>query len=82
MSKIYTAEHLVIITSNYENSAREWRTYLNERWNELVRNNSRILVLAGVHGTNQGKVGDNDPGLFQDNVNAPACQEGFVIVMY
>ena len=68
MSKIYTAEHLVIITSNYENSAREWRTYLNERWNELVRKNSRILVLAGVHGTNLGKVGDNDPGLFQDNV--------------
>ena len=67
MSKIYTAEHLVIITSNYENSAREWRTYLYERWNELVRKNSRILVLAGVHGTNQGKVGNNDPGLFQDN---------------
>ena len=67
MPEIYTSEHLVVITSEYENTAREWRMYLTQRWNSLVRENSRILILAGVHGNEDGKVGANDFGLLEDN---------------
>ena len=67
MAEIYTSEDLVIITSSYENTAREWRMYLTKNWNRLVRENSRILILAGIHGSDDGELGENDPGLFRDN---------------
>jgi hypothetical protein len=57
----------VIITATDVLEARQWRHYLITNWDRLTRKNSRILILAGVHGSENGCIGPSDAGLFKDN---------------
>ena len=63
----FASERLVIITSSSEIEAPQWRQYLVTNWGRLTRRNSRILVLAGIHGERDGKIGPVDGGLLDDN---------------
>ena len=43
-------------------SAKHWRDYVIDHWNELIQGISgeiRLMVLAGVHGDHKGMVGGN-----------------------
>ena len=60
-------EHLVILTSTDAIVPPEWGRYLEQDWDRLVRQDSRILVACGVHGGDDGRVGDPDYGLVRDN---------------
>ena len=54
------AEKLAIFTSTEEITVREFREFLVEKWHILSAglDNGTILFIAGVHGTNEGKLGD------------------------
>ena len=67
MSDVFSVENLVVITSNTAIQAHEWRNYLKEKWLSFCRKDARILVLAGVHGHDDGKLGVRDEGLLEDN---------------
>ena len=60
MNKLFKDEHLVIITATTEVSMPDWGDYILEEWDRLVKDNTKMLVLAGVHGYADGKVGSDD----------------------
>ena len=64
----FTAEHLVIITSDDEIEAPQWRKYLITNWDKLTRKNAKLLILAGIHGGEEGEIGPSDDGLLKDNI--------------
>ena len=66
MEKFFTAENLVIITSKDEVDAFQWRKYMEQNWDKLKQENAKLLVLAGVHGNQDGKLGNQDIGLLKD----------------
>ena len=66
MAKFFTAEGLVIITSKDEVSAFQWRKYIEKNWDDLKQKNAVILILAGIHGKQDGKLGNPDLGLLKD----------------
>ena len=63
---VFTAEHLVIITSQIAIDALQWRKYMTDHWSRLTRRDATILVLAGIHGEDDGEVGKEDAGLLKD----------------
>ena len=66
MAKFFTAEGLVIITSKDEVSAFQWRKYIEKNWDDLKQKNAVMLILAGIHGKQDGKLGNPDLGLLKD----------------
>ena len=64
--EVFTSEHLVIITSQIAIDALQWRNYMIDHWSRLMRRDATVLVLAGIHGKNNGEVGEEDPGLVKD----------------
>ena len=54
------AEKLAIFTAIAEISAREVRNYVIEHWQSITEGlvDSSILFMAGIHGTCQGKYGE------------------------
>ena len=68
MSDVFSVESLVIISSNTAIQAHEWRNYLKEKWSTFCRQDARILILAGIHGNHDGKLGAEDEGLYDDNL--------------
>ena len=65
MSKgIFTSENFVIITSNIEIDSLQWQKYFQNNWSQLIRPNTKVLVLAGIHGCKDGELGSVDEGLF------------------
>ena len=64
--EVFTAEHLVIITSQIAIDALQWRKYMSDHWSRLTRRDATILVLAGIHGEDDGAVGEEDAGLLKD----------------
>ena len=66
MEKFFTTESLVIITSKDEVDAFQWKKYIEKNWNRLIQRNSKLLVLAGIHGNQDGKLGDPDMNLLKD----------------
>ena len=63
---VFTTENFVIITSNIEIDSLQWQRHIRNNWNQLIRPNTKVLVLAGVHGSKDGKVGSVDIGLFRE----------------
>ena len=51
-----------ILLNNGEVTAREWRSYIAKNWKELTRDLSDcyIVILAGRHGNEDGKIGAQD----------------------
>ena len=66
MAKFFTAEGLEIITSKDEVSAFQWRKYIEKNWDDLKQKNAVMLILAGIHGKQDGKLGNPDLGLLKD----------------
>lgn len=66
MEQIFSAEHLVILTSKIAIQALQWRKYVLDNWSKLMRKNTRFLVLAGIHGNKDGQLGSPDSGLLRD----------------
>jgi len=60
MKPKFKDEHLVIVTANREVSMFHWGDYILEEWGRLMKDNTKLLVLAGPHGTEDGKVGSSD----------------------
>jgi len=67
MHEAFSDENFVIITSNKAISAREWTMYLVENWDKLTKKNSKIVVMVGIHGYQDGRLGHVDKGLLSDN---------------
>ena len=69
--QVFSLENTVIITTNEEITARQTRSYLLNNWEKLTSNRKsiRILILAGIHGYEDGKLGPIDQGLQKDNEN-------------
>ena len=53
----FQEEKLVIITSTKPIKVTEWRRYLVQHFERLTRQDSRIYVLGGIHGYENGKIG-------------------------
>ena len=66
MAKFFTAEGLVIITSKDEVSAFQWRKYIEKNWDDLKQKSAVMLILAGIHGKQDRKLGNPDFGLLKD----------------
>ena len=66
MDKFFTAESLAIITSKDEVDAFQWKKYIEKNWNRLMQKDTKLLVLAGIHGNQDGKLGDPDLNLLKD----------------
>ena len=60
---IFTTENFVIVTSNIEIDSLQWQRHFRNKWDELIRPNSKVLVLAGIHGCKDGELGSIDEGL-------------------
>ena len=58
--KVFHEESLVIVSSNEKISMMKWRGHLKENWERLMKENTRLLVLAGVHGKEDGRLGENE----------------------
>ena len=61
---VFTSENFVIITSNIEIDSLQWQKYFQNNWSQLIRPNTKVLVLAGIHGGKDGELGSVDEGLF------------------
>ena len=60
---VFTIENFVIITSNIEIDSLQWQRHFRNNWNQLIRPNTKVLVLAGIHGCKDGELGSVDEGL-------------------
>ena len=63
---VFTAEGCVILTSTIEIDSLQWQKYFRKEWNKLMKPNTKVLVLAGIHGRKDGKLGSVDDGLFNE----------------
>ena len=64
-NKFCNNEH-VILKSNDEIDTNQFLTYVKENWNKLIHENTRFLILTGIHGKNDGKLGSRDNGMLLD----------------
>ena len=64
--EFFSDESLVILTSNTEVDAFEWSEYIENHWDDLKQRNAKILILAGIHGNPDGKLGNEDNDLLED----------------
>ncbi len=62
----FSSEHNVIIYSNYDARSMDWDDYMRKNWDRLIRRRSSVLVLAGIHGNEDGSLGRVDPELVLD----------------
>ena len=59
----FTLENCVIMTSNIEIDSLQWQRHFRNNWNKIMMPNTKVLVLAGIHGCKDGKLGSVDDGL-------------------
>ena len=62
----FRTENFVIITSNIEIDSLQWQKHFQNNWNQLIRPNTKVLVLAGIHGCKDGTLGFVDEGLLKE----------------
>ena len=65
-SENFETEQFVIINSVDEIDCLDWARYFIVNWKFIMKNGSRLLVLAGVHGDLDGLVRHKDSGLLND----------------
>ena len=66
LEKWFNAENCVILTSNIEIDSLQWQRHLRKEWSNLMRPNTKVLVLAGIHGCSDGNLGSVDVGLWKE----------------
>ena len=61
MATIFKTEKLSIITCVREVTSRSIRSYMLKNWNVLTQDmmDATILIMAGVHGDEEGQLGGN-----------------------
>ena len=66
--QVFAVESMVILTSKIKIDCNQWIYHIKEDyWDPLIKkNNSRLLVLSGTHGGEDGKLGDKDCEMFLD----------------
>ena len=57
---VFHEENLVIISSNEKINMMRWSSHLKNNWERLMKENTRLLVLAGVPGEKDGRLGANE----------------------
>ena len=64
ITKGVCTEKWSVITFSFEVNARDVRNYLMESWQSLTKNldNSTILFISGMHGSDGGKLGGKSDG--------------------
>ena len=60
MPEAFAEENFVVISSTIPITMRKWRLHLEKNWDKLMKENTRLLVLAGVHGDEDGRLGANE----------------------
>ena len=60
MNPKFKDDHLVIITAKEKVTMPNWGDFILKEWDRLMKENTKLLVLAGVHGDEDGKVGSDD----------------------
>lgn len=60
MPEAFSEENFVVISSTIPINMRKWRLHLEKNWEKLMKENTRLLVLAGVHGDEDGQLGSNE----------------------
>ena len=60
---MFTSEGCVILTSTIEIDSLQWQKYFCNEWDKLMKPNTKVLVLAGIHGFKNGNLGTVDDGL-------------------
>ena len=60
---VFSTENFVVITSNIEIDSLQWQKHFRNNWNQLIRPNTKVLVLAGIHGCKDGELGSVDEDL-------------------
>ena len=66
---IITTENYVIITPKIEIDSLQWQKHIRDKWDQLIRSNTKVLVLAGIHGCKDGELGNVDKGLLSEYVH-------------
>ena len=64
--EIFEAEHLVIVKSTHEIDCLDWTQYFIDNWDKIMKHETKLLVLAGVHGGHDGAIGSRDKNLLKD----------------
>ncbi len=54
----FTNNHMVVITSNTGINMFNMRYYLQDNWNQIMEKNARLLILGGIHGGEDGALGE------------------------
>ena len=60
MPEAFAEENFVVISSTIPITMRKWRLHLEKNWEKLMKENTRLLVVAGVHGGEDGRLGRNE----------------------
>ena len=65
MESLIHVEKFAIFSAYAEINEREVRNYLIENWRQITEgmNDSTILFMAGIHGSDKGKIGPKAPSL-------------------
>ena len=58
--EVFHEEELVVISSTDKINMLQWSEHLEENWERLTKESTRLLVLAGVHGREDGELGGNE----------------------
>ena len=58
--EVFHEEELVVISSTDKINMLQWSEHLEENWDRLIKESTRLLVLAGVHGREDGELGGNE----------------------
>ena len=53
--EVFHEEELVVISSTDKINMLQWSEHLEENWDRLIKESTRLLVLAGVHGREDGE---------------------------
>ena len=66
---LLTLQHLVIASTD-EIDVLDWKSYLLSKWDLLVKENFRIVLLSGIHGEDDGEIGESDWEFHQEDEDA------------
>ena len=67
MYQLFNNKNLAIITTMEMMESYEWRMYVEKHWDKIIKMNSRMMVMGGIHGYKDGRLGDVDKGLLEEN---------------
>ncbi len=64
----FTVHSMVVITSNTAISMFSWKFYLLNNWNRIMKEDTHMLILGGIHGDEDGKLGPTEEWIEQETL--------------